>query len=101
MLLSVRAVRSGTAIVVALPGIAAMLVRTLLPVAGMTQRPFFHVCRIDAEIMLSVLVVVFRRDPVTRAGSVTRQSKILFVNLERVSTNPHTRSVAVEKLLTI
>ncbi len=79
----------------------AMLIGTLLPVSGLAQRPLFHVDGVDPEIMFGVLVVVFRCDPVTSASGIARQPKILFMNLECVSANPHARSIAVEELLTI
>ncbi len=100
MLFPIRAIWPGTT-VIALPGMATMLIGTLLPVSGLAQRPLFHIGGVDAEIMFGVLKVVFRCDPVTRAGGITRQTKILLVNLKRVPANAHARSVAVEELLTI
>ncbi|MNC94871.1 hypothetical protein D3C83_118440 [compost metagenome] len=51
--------------------------------------------------MLGVLIVVLRRNSVASARGVARQPEIFFVNLECVPTDPHTRPIAIERLLTI
>lgn len=84
----------------AVPGVPTLLVRHL-PIARMALGALFLIDGINPKIMLSMLVVVFRRYPVTGPCRIACESQIFFVYLKSVSTDPHTRSVAVEKLLTI
>ncbi len=56
--------------------------------------------RIDnAVVMLGMLEIILGRDPVPLSGRIPRQSQILFIDLMRVSANPHIRPIAVERLV--
>ncbi len=79
----------------AVSGVATLLVRHL-SVSGMALGAFFLIDGIDPEIVLGVLIVVFRRYAVASTRCIARETQIFFVHLKRVSANPHAWSVAVE-----
>ena len=56
------------------------------------------VCIHDAEIMLRMLVEVFRRDAIAASLRLPRQRDITLEDLIRVAANFHTRPIAVERL---
>lgn len=72
-----------------------------LAISVLALSPLFLIYRIDPEIMLGMLVVIFRSDPVAGTGSIPGERQIFLVNLKRVSANSHARSVTVEHLLTV
>jgi hypothetical protein len=55
----------------------------------------------DAEVVVGVLPVRLRHDPVSRRRRFARQRLVLVEDLMRVAANPHVRSAAVEDLVTI
>ena len=52
----------------------------------------------DPEIMLGVLIEVFRRDPIAAGLRLPRQRDITLEHLISVAANLHARPVAVERL---
>jgi hypothetical protein len=84
-------IRAGMTVGVAIgtAGIAVALLLTFL----------FVDHRDDAEIMLGMLHIIFRRNPITGRLSIARQGEVFFVNLKRVSANSDIRPVAVESLV--
>jgi hypothetical protein len=72
-----------------------------LPICWLAPRKLFLIGRIDPEIVLGMLEVVFRGNPVTGTESIPRERQIFLVHLKRVSANSHARSVTVEHLLTV
>jgi len=79
----------------AVSGVTSLLIRHLA-VSRMTLSALFLVGGIEPEIVLGVLIVVFRRYAVTSTRRIARETQIFFVHLKRVSANPHGWSVAVE-----
>lgn len=53
-----------------------------------------------ALIVLGVLEIAFRQNPVSRRGSVLGKSEIFFIDLDGVAPDAHLRPVAVEGLHT-
>jgi hypothetical protein len=106
-------IHSGTLIpIVAITVVAAIMIPTIR--AGMTVGVaigtagvavallltfLFVDHRDDAEIMLGMLHIIFRRNPITGRLSIARQGEVFFVNLKRVSANSDIRPVAVESLV--
>jgi hypothetical protein len=87
----ITAIRAGMTVGVAIgtAGVAVALLLTFL---------FVDHCD-DAEIMLGMLHIIFRRNPITGRLSIARQGEVFFVNLKRVSANSDIRPVAVESLV--
>lgn len=72
-----------------------------LPVTGEALVALLQVDRMDAKIVLRMLIIVFSTYPIPGRRSVTRQPEIFLVHLERIATNADARSIAVKQLLTI
>ncbi len=50
----------------------------------------------DAVVVLGVLIVSLRRDPVPHGRRITRESDVFLVNLVGVAANPALRTTTVE-----
>ncbi len=87
----ITTIRAGMTVGVAI-GTAGVAVALLLTFLFVDHRD-------DAEIMLGMLHIIFRRNPITGRLSIARQGEVFFVNLKRVSANSDIRPVAVESLV--
>jgi len=79
------------AVVVAFIGPAHLAGLLLLLVVGLALAELLLCRRDDAEIVLGVLIVIFRRDGIAGALRVTGELKVLFGDVGRGSANFHVR----------
>ena len=82
------------AVVVTLIG-SAHLAGLLLLIIGLTLPKLFLRCGNNAEIVLGVLVVIFRRNRVAGALRIARELKIFFGHVGRSPANFYVRSIGL------
>lgn len=82
------------AVVVALIGSAHLAGRLLL-IIGLTLPELFLRCSNNAEIVLGVLVVIFRRNRIAGALRIARQLQIFLSDVRRCPANFYVRSIGL------
>jgi len=82
------------AVVVTLIGSAHLAGRLLL-IIGLTLPELFLRCSNNAEIVLGVLVVIFRRNRIAGALRIARQLQIFLSDVRRCPANFYVRSIGL------
>ncbi len=79
--------------------VASLLTTLLAPLALLSDRLIHQIQ--DAEIMLGMLEIAFRHDPVAAAGRVAAKLQIFLKQLLRGATDTQIGSIAVEDMVTV
>ncbi len=79
--------------------LTTLLAPLLAPLALLSGRLIHQIQ--DAEIMLGVLEIAFRHDPVAAAGRVAAKLQIFLKQLLRGATDTQIGSIAVEDMVTV
>ena len=87
-------------IVPRLMGVAAVAIIPVIAVIIIMAVVAFFAARLDdlqnAQIMLGVLVVILRHDPVAGGGGVARELEVFFVDMGSIAPDLHVRPIAFE-----